>query len=877
MPTQRRLLIFLFLGTLTLSLWLFGHFALTIGPARLGHQAIAQSPKASQLVDQGVELYKKRDYSEAINHWQRALSVYQTQGNTLRDRKSTAIVLENLARATQQQGNSDQAIAYWQEAIAYYRDTQNRQKVGRLLTEQAQIYSSLGQPRKAISLICNIPQENVCLPESALQIARDLGDRLGEAAALGSLGDAHRLRGDYQQARDYLQASLKIAQAIKHPAYISAAFNGLGHIYASLARDRDRLTKSAAIQGDTIKAEGLKQETLKFNSQALKYFQKDLQLARSQNDRLAQMRSQVNSISAYYRLGNDTKAEQARKEALSLFATFPVSREKVYTAIDLSKLLQPVPPFEETAAVSPCVKSEIQSPEIELLQQAVSMARQINDNPSQSLALGELGRAYECRQDYKQALELTLEARWSAEQNLNADNLYLWEWQTGRILKATNRNQEAIDLYERAIASLESVRSNILVASRNLQFDFRDTVDPIYRQLIALKLEQTLPNQAQQENLTSVLATTDRLQLAELQNYFGDDCTITAINQELLTDLTSVGNDTAVISSIILANRTGLVVNFPNGQKLFKWVDVDSQTLRQEINQFRIGLESYFDPYDFQQGQKIYNWFIRPFAKDLERTQIKTLVFIQDGILRSIPMAALHDGKQFLIEKYAIATTPSLTLTEPKAFDRQKLRALILGLTKTASINGRRFAALASVKQEVRAIETLIPDSQELLDAQFTRSRLEQVLNENVYSIVHIATHGEFGSVPQDTFLVTGDNQKLTINKLESLIRSTVRSTEQIELLMLTACQTAVGDERAALGLAGVAVQAGARSSLASLWNINDEATAQVSTLFYKNLTQTNVNKAEALRKAQLALIKKGGKYNHPAYWAPYILVGNWL
>ncbi|MEN9565672.1 MAG: hypothetical protein RLZZ69_868, partial [Cyanobacteriota bacterium] len=395
--------------------------------------------------------------------------------------------------------------------------------------------------------------------------------------------------------------------------------------------------------------------------------------------------------------------------------------------------------------------------------------------------------------------------------------------------------------------------------------------------LIALKLEQPFPELDQTENLTSVLNTTNRFQLAELQNYFGDDCVITSIDQELLNDSSSFGQDTVVISSIILADRTALVANFPNGQKQFKWLNVDSQTLRQEINKFRRGLESYFDLYSFQQAQKMYNWLIRPFAEDLERSPIKTLVFVQDGILRSVPMAALHDGKQFLIEKYAIATTPSLTLTEPEDDADQQPKALVLGLTKSAVVEGQNFPALASVKQEVSAIEELIPDSQDLLNTQFTRSRLKQALQENDYSIVHIATHGEFGSAPENTFLVTGNNQKLTIRELESLIRNTIQSNEEIELLMLTACQTAIGDERAALGLAGVAVQAGVKSSLASLWSINDLATARIATSFYQNLTQTNVNQAEALRQAQLALINDGEKYNHPAYWAPYILVGNWL
>jgi CHAT domain-containing protein len=546
----------------------------------------------------------------------------------------------------------------------------------------------------------------------------------------------------------------------------------------------------------------------------------------------------------------------------------------------LTKLLSPVSPFEETATVTRCLKPELQSQGIELLQQAAAIAQRIDDNRSQSFALGELGHLYECRQDYKQALDLTSQARWTAEQDLNAkDSLYLWEWQAGRIFKATERKKEAINLYERAIATLENIRGNILVASRDLQFDFRDTVEPIYRQLVELKLEQASSSSTQpkQEYLSSVLTTIDSLKLAELQNYFGDDCVVEAVNREILPDLVGLGGDTAVVSSIILDNRTAIIVSFPNGQKQFGWIDVNSKTLREEINQFRIGLESYYEPYNFQQAQKIYNWLIRPFAKELEQAQIKTLVFIQDGILGSVPMAALHDGKQFLIQKYAIATTPSFTLTDPRAINRQRLRALILGLTESATIDGRRFPALEYVKQEIDALQALIPESKELLNDRFTRRRLQEELDENVYPIVHIATHGEFGDVPQDTFLVTGNNEKLTLSELEPLIRRTAGEIEKIELLALTACQTAIGDERAALGLAGVAVQAGASSALASLWNIEDAATARIAALFYENLTRSDVSKAEALQKAQLTLIEEGGEYARPAYWAPYILIGNWL
>jgi CHAT domain-containing protein len=882
MSIQRRFLLFLFLGTLTLSLWA-SSIPLTAERIRWEDAAlaialpwdIAQSPNADRLVREGVELYQRGDYRGAIARWQTALMFYE-QNN---DRSSQAIVLENLARATQKKGNGERAIAYWEGAIAHYRETKALQKVGRLLTEQAQTYSSLGQLRKAIALLCNVPQEKACLPESALQIARTSRDRQGEAAALGSLGDALRLRNDAQSAIDYLQASLKIAGEIKHPAYIASAFNSLGNTYLNLAQNRDRLATSAQIRGDSRDANRLKREASGYSSQALSYLQKSLKLARSQNDRLAQMQALLNLIPVYNRTFAHAKAERARQQALSLLGSLPDSRSKVYAAIDLANLLQPTSVFEETTTITKCLKPELQSREMDLLQQAVAIAQKIEDNRSKSFALGEIGRFYECRQKYKQALDLTLQARWAAEQDLNAkDSLYLWEWQAGRILRATDRKQEAIASYESAIATLSNIRGSILAASRDLQFDFRDTVEPIYRQLVDLKLEQTSFSspQQQQNYLSSVLTTVDSLKLTELQNYFGDDCEVTVGEQKNIPAPANLEGDTVVFNSIILDNRTAIVASFPNGQKRFEWIEITSKTLTEEVNQFRIGLESYFDPYDIQQAQKIYNWLIRPFAKDLEQSPIKTLVFIQDGILRSIPMAALHDGKQFLIQKYAIAITPSLTLTQSKPLNSQKLQALILGLTKSATVDGRDFPALKYVEREINAIESLMPQSKEILDDRFTRRRFQQELERENYRIVHIATHGEFGAVPQETFLVTGNNEKLTLNDLDPLIRRNAQTPEKIELLTLTACQTAVGDERAALGLAGVAVQAGAESALASLWYIEDAATAQLASLFYKNLTRLGLTKAEALQKAQLALIDRK-QYAHPAYWAPYILIGNWL
>ena len=823
----------------------------------------AHSPNASQLVQQGVELYQSGDFRGAIAQWQTALTIYQDTQNPTNE----AIVLENLARAYQQTGQINQAIGNWEGAIAQYRQLENWQQVGRGLTEQAQAYSRIGQQRRAIALLCG--EREGCVPGSAVQLAQEQNDYFGEAAALGSLGEASRLRGDYEKAIETLQTSLKIASNIDNPQLHSSALNSLGNAYSSLAQVNARRANSARQIGEIEQANQLEQAASRNNAQALAYFEESLKLAQDQNNQLGQMRSLLNTIPLYYRREANVKANQNIQQALALLPTLPQTQEKVYAAIDLAML--------QSDSSLKCSKPEHDEAAIALLGQAVSIAQSLEDDRALSFALGELGHVYECRQDYAQALKLTQRARWTAEQDQSAkDSLYRWEWQTGRILKAQGQLNEAMGAYEGAIATLETIRDELLVANRDLQFDFRDTVEPIYRQLIALKLE-TLPSPLVKSvdaiNLTSVLQTADSLKLAELQNYFGDECDLRGIERERV-DLANATPNTAVFSSIILQDRTAIILNLPDGQQKIAQIAIDDKSLREEINQFRLGLESFFDQYDPQPAQKVYDWLIRPFEADLQ-PQIETLVFVQDGILRSIPMGALHDGEQFLIQKYAIATTPSLSLTTPNPSNRQDLRALALGLSESASIDGRDYPPLPYVRQEIDQVQQQLQGSKLLLNEEFTSQRLQQELGDNAYPIIHIATHGVFGTVPEDTFLVTGSKEKLTINELDTLIRTT-EGTEPLELLTLTACQTAIGDERSALGLAGVAVQAGAKSALASLWSIEDAATAQMANRFYQGLNNPGTNKAQALREAQVALLE-GGRYAHPAYWAPYILIGNWL
>ncbi|MEO0686865.1 MAG: CHAT domain-containing protein, partial [Cyanobacteria bacterium J06649_11] len=397
----------------------------------------------------------------------------------------------------------------------------------------------------------------------------------------------------------------------------------------------------------------------------------------------------------------------------------------------------------------------------------------------------------------------------------------------------------------------------------------------------------------------------DALKLAELQNYFGNDCILNALNPKQVDELiedennTKLFNNTIFLSSIILDNKAGILLQSSSKNTKFRWIEDSSQEgenkivekdkLEAEINKFRQGLIKGGEEinYNTETAKKLYDWIIRPFidSGDISPEQTKTLVFLQDGFLRSVPMAALYDSKEekYLVESYAIATTPSLRITKPK-LRPSKQKALILGLTEEATIEGKTFEELLSVDEEVNAVKKQFPNHTELINQDFNLQNFNQQLKQTTYPIIHIASHAQFGIIPEDTFIVAGknqENQKITINELENSLQNLKSTTDNVELLALTACETAVGDDRATLGLAGVALKVGVKSAIASLWNVQDESTSRLMGDFYQNYREKGMSIAEALQKAQIKMINPQSNdiniYNNPAYWAPMIVIGNWL
>ena len=348
------------------------------------------------------------------------------------------------------------------------------------------------------------------------------------------------------------------------------------------------------------------------------------------------------------------------------------------------------------------------------------------------------------------------------------------------------------------------------------------------------------------------------------------------------SDLQEIDPSAALVYPIILDDRLAVIVKLPKSGKFIHYTAaLPKGKLEQTLESLRIELEKPFiSKESLALSQQVYDWLIQPAEELLEANQVKTLVFVLDGGFRNVPMATLHDGEQYLVEKgYAIALIPGLSLLEPKPLAQVELNALAFGLSdmREGFPDHEGFANLPNVKTELREIKSQIP-SQQLLNQDFTSQKWQELISSVPFPVVHLATHGEFSSDPEDTFLLAWD-KRINLKDLSNVIQNrSDNSLEAIELLVLSACKTADGDSRASLGLAGVAIQSGARSTMASLWFIDDDSTAKLMASFYKELADSGatVTKAEALRRAQVNLLKSPG-YQAPLFWGAYVLVGNWL
>ena len=290
-------------------------------------------------------------------------------------------------------------------------------------------------------------------------------------------------------------------------------------------------------------------------------------------------------------------------------------------------------------------------------------------------------------------------------------------------------------------------------------------------------------------------------------------------------------------------------------------------------------------------AQQLHQWIVEPLKAELDAQEINNLVFLMDSGLRTVPIAALHDGEQYLVQKYSVGLMPSLSLTDTRYKNVSDLGLLAMG---SETFPDPELSDLPAVPVEVDIItQQLWSGGRSFLGESFTIDNLKQTQASSPFGILHLATHAEFSpGTPNNSFIQFGD-RKLELDK----VRELGLSNPQVELMVLSACKTAFGDPDAEYGFAGLAHQAGVKSALGSLWYVNDQGTLSIMSKFYQELKDAPI-KAEALRRAQVAMIEQQvrlepGKLittnqtfdlppdievvdmTHPRYWSSFTIIGN--
>ena len=698
-----------------------------------------------------------------------------------------------------------------------------------------------------------------------------------EMKALVQLAEAQQAIGAYQDAALNLHRALSLAESTDERGYISLILGALGYVYLVLGSEdqAEQFLNKAASQAELVGSSALQASALNnignyhafrgAEDHAIDAYIESARFAKLAEDNLLLARALANVARMSLEKGDQTKAKGYANKAIDILHSVEDSHDKAFLLINVART------FTRFDAESQRAKSLLRMRAFRLLEEAEQIAMELKDVRSASYAAGYMGSLYEDEARHEEALTLTQKAIFQAQQlgeEAAKQPMFLWYWQKGRLLGAMGNNEAAIEAYEQAVSQIETRRH---MTGAKYGATFRDSIAPVYLQLVDLLLkdaEQTQDANRSMNMLRRARDTVEVFKAAELRDYFQDDC-VDAL-RATIKDVADVSSSAVVVYPIMLDDRLELLLTLPGGVMKRYSTPIDAEALTDEIHAFRRLLEKRTTNEYRLPGQRLYRWLMEPFAPELKSLDIDTLVFVPDGALRTIPMGALYDGERFLVERYAIATTPGVSLTDPTPLNRTKLKSLYGGLSQ--SVQG--FPALTHVREEITGIQQLYPGKL-LLDEAFVRQKLKDDLRDEGVNVLHIATHGEFSGNADSSFVLTYDG-RLTINQLAEYVGLFKFRESPLELLVLSACETAKGDDRAALGLSGVAIKAGARSVLGALWKTDDAATSQLIRNFYTQLQDPEVSRAVALQRAQRDLITDL-PYRHPAYWSPFILINNWL
>ncbi len=801
--------------------WLISCLWILVATALAVEERSPLPESLSEIIRQGQRAHNRGDFEQAVLAWRTA----ERQLAGQRRPAAHAHVSIQLGLGLAGLGQYERALPYLHRALEAARQAALHQHVPVALLSLGQVYLSMDARERAEAYL-----------QQALDTMGERHDGRVRAAIMHNLGNVYVSGRQVQpkKALDYYQQSVKLAQQVGSDAMAARSLTHAATILLQVYTWQDFAPDRPMTHRPTLA----------------------IGRWRAPSDDLS-----LNELMAAY---PPSAIKSMLDQAYTNLQALPPSHDQAY---DLTQV----------GLAYDHMRTALSAPPPGLLQAAfnafrlaLSMADRLRNQRAAAYAAGHLGHLYETSQRYREALQLTRRAVSAAQQVNHPASLYPWQWQTGRLLQALGQPQAAIEAYQRAIASVEILREGLPCAHRPQRDALQASMRALFLEFADLLLQRAARLQGEDEVavLNRAQGVVEQYKTAELQAYLGDYCL--ASRQTEPVELQKVTNDAIIIYPIPLAARLELLVSFSGKLQRFR-VEVTATQLADTANGFRRAIEEG-QPFYLQLAQDLYTWLVRPFEHLIPPG--RTLVFVPQGPLLTIPLAALHDGQRFVIETYPVAVTPGLFLIEPEPLAKDNLRILAAGVTTSP---GPELATLPHVKSELDAIEALFPGRVYRL-SEFRVGELESVWQRRDFNMVHIASHGVFSRDVEASFLLAANGERLTMQRLEQIVKRARFREDPLALMALSACETAIGDEQAALGLAGIAVKAGARSVLATLWQVEDQAAATLVQSFYKYIQLPNISRAHALQRAQRDLITHvNADWRHPYYWSAFLMINSWL
>lgn len=720
--------------------------------------------------------------------------------------QKTNVDLGNIGAYYWQKGDLHQAIEAWKQEAQNYQTQELPEKEAQALLKVAQAYSSLGQFTLAIFEL----EKVFSLAKEPALLAR----------AWEQWGNIHARSGFFEKANSAYLKSLELKQSL-------STLNNLVVLLQKQVQTALLNANSSRKGQDTERYQALAEN---HRASAAKYIRQALNLARKETSS-STVRTSIEASKLSIRL-----SPKEIERGSNILAELPASRTKIFLAINWAKLDSKRANY--------------------WLLQGERTAKTTGDVYAACYVTLERGLLAEKLEDISQALEYAQSAQLKAQSQSAYDCLYQAYWLAGRMYQKKVQTGKAIAAYQQAITALDAVSQGSINIDIERRIDFKNSIEPLYRQLLTLLLEESKVNKS---TLEEALFIKDKLQLAQLQNYFGDNC-FSIQNEIEKNQNVLMAKDAVLLNSIVLNNQTHFILKLPDGRLFHHRASYAEAEITDLATRWYFNLQQRHTRRFLTQSQIFYDLMIRPFHFVLKEVNPSTIVFVHDGVLRNLPMAALHDGNKFLPQKWASVSSLGLNIEQTQ---QNLSQAAVFGMGEPR--NG--WSALNNVDEEVEEVVELV-GGETFLNRDFTMESFAKELKQEDFSVVHVASHAYFGGIRENSFILTYD-RPIFASDLENFL---LQSKGEIELLVLSACETSLSSDRSVLGLAGVALRSGVESVLGSFWLVRDEEQVELMQAFYFNLKEQNLDKAQALQQLQVAQIELN---QHPSSWAALNLIGH--